>query len=1112
MLHFILGPAGSGKTAIARRLLAQKREEGQDVMLLVPEQYSYETERAVLEQYGEAFFAGIQITSFARLPDAVFRRYGSKNGSRLDDTGRHILMSMALDDTQDYQQMLGGHAAGGELIRRLLLVEKEMKTCSLQPHDLSQAGKSCASSALREKAEETALILSAFEAYVQQSYLDPQDDLMRLCESLTEHPECFSGITLILDSFHGFTEQEYQVLQILMRRCKDLYITLCTDRMGLLPGDDSLFAPVCHTLAVLKNMASQNGIPIAVPQYLTDKPRYQNSELAFLADRFFRTGPQEYEGIPEHIHLLRAAGRYEECMAVGALIRRCVQEKGYRYRDITVIVRDENEYQNALQAAFDQYEIPVFLDRPASVESEPLIRLILAAFDCVQYGFRTDDVMAVLKCGLIPMSLEEIAGMENYVFLWNLRSGDWKTEWTKNPAGFVQDFSEKQKQELAHLEGLRRQLIEPLIHFAEKGKDPTGKEIAAAVYSLLQEYQIETTLPQLAEQLRLSGRLEDARLQERLWEMLMQILDQTAMTLAERKIPLLRYHYLLRQIFRVQRLSSIPQHMDEVTVSVAGRMRAGQPKVVFLLGAVLGKFPRIVGESDGMFSENERKELIRCGLNLHDTLEERIDQERFSAYTSVCSASEEVVVSYPLWDGKEENTPSEIITQILALFPRCPMENARDLPLCVTASSAETLLAQFALRHRDHSAVAASVRTAAQRLPDIQPSVQAVYAASNGVEGKIRDSRTARKLFMEQKISATQIETYYKCPFRYFCRYGLRIKEPLRAELNALQYGNLAHYVLEHMLPQLAENPSIQGDSLQEKVDQWMDRYAQETLGGLSSQTARFQAMFRHYREVIGAVVRYAADEMRATDFTPAYFEQELGQAPVDTLKITLPDGESVEVGGKIDRIDLCRIGEKTYVRIIDYKTGKKDFELSHMLSGMDLQMMLYLCAVLENHLFSPAGILYMPVRTDGNGKIADRMSGMVVENDSVLTKMDHTYRDEGKGAFIPVGKTKAGAFARGSRVISESGMKTALSYTRSRVEIMAKELCKGNIQARPLLVQEHGCSYCPYYAVCGKEYQRFPVEKNKQSPEETLRQMQEEMKEGMLDGNSMDPGPEAGY
>lgn len=1110
MLHFILGPAGSGKTHMARSMLVDAAKAGKDVLLIVPEQYSFETEKTVLETYGESFFAQLAITSFARLPDRIARQVGKSKGQRLDDTGRYILMNLALDDVKDQLTLLQGKSSSGELVQQLLDVSREMKSCAVHPNDLSAAARSSALSSLQEKGKEIALVLEAFDTYVQQSYLDPQDDLERLAEQLAAYPDMFRDAVIIVDSFHGFTQPENKILELLLRRCQDMIVTLCTDRLGLAPGDDTLFAPACHTAGVLRRMAAQNGISVAPPKYLTDRPRFHNEEMSCLEKGFFRTGPEPFDNEPEHIRLFRAAGRYEECMAAGALIRDYVQKRGWHYRDITVVVRDENEYQNALQAAFDQYEIPVFLDRPAPVESEPLMRLVLAAFDCVQYGFRTDDVLAVVKSGLLPLEEDNVARVENYVFLWDIRGKNWKKPWVRNPAGFVRDFSDSQKKELMELEACRNRIMEPLLAFSEKLKHPSGHTLCRAVYELLQDYQVETTLPKLASSLREGGRLEDSRLQSRLWNTLMEVLDQTDAALGEREIPPARYSYFLRQIFRGQDLSSIPQHMDEVTVSVAGRMRPGTPKGVLILGAVLGKFPRAISENGGMLSESERRELIRCGLELRNTSEEAMLEERLSAYMALCAASEDVVVSYPLWSGQEENSPSEIMTQLQTIFPKLRIENVRELPEAITLSSKETFLSQFALRREEHSQLAADLCEAAALLPECQEDVQAIVLSHRGVGSRIENKETARQLFWGQKISATQIETYYKCPFRYFCRYGLHIREPLPAQLNALQYGNLAHYVLEHVLPQLAENPSLE-DNLQELVDTWMDTYAEETLGGLEEQTARFRALFRHYRVVIGEVARYAVEELKATDFVPTWFEEELGEGKVDTLKISLPNGGEMEVGGKIDRIDLCTLDGKTYVRIIDYKTGQKEFELSQMLSGMNLQMMLYLCAIVEKDLFTPAGILYMPIRTPKKEDAPNRMNGILVENDHVLTHMDHTYEENGKGTFIPVSKLKNGSFAKTSRIISESGLRMALAYTKSRVEKMAQELGEGNIQPDPLLIRENGCAYCPYYAVCEKEFGRLEPEKPKMSKEGVLQLMAEEMEGGSSHGNTMDAGPETG-
>ena len=1105
MLHLILGCAGSGKTYRAQNLLYQLAEQGKEnLLLLVPEQYSFESERAMLSLLGPEHAQRVRVMSFTRLADLVFRQYGGLAGKRLDDGGRHILMSLALEETGDHLPLYRRHARTPELTSLMLNVSTEMKQCALSPQKLLDASAAIPDGVLREKTKEIALILSAYDALVARTYLDPLDDLTRLAEKLREEP-FFRGWTVVADSFKGFTAQEFDVLESILRQADDLFVTLCTDRIDDPENGMGLFSLVRKTANRLIRIAKENNISVAAPEKLPEGVRFRNPALAALERGIFRPGRHEDTEKTDAVTIYQARDCYDEAEYTAMTIRRLVLEEGYRYRDFAVIVRSMDSYRISLPAALEQWEVPAFLDRPRSIDAEPLMRLVLSAFRIVRGGFQSDDVFAYLKTGLAGFVQDEISSLENYTFLWKISGRKWKEEWKDNPRGFLEEFGEEEQQELARINELRSRAIVPLEEFAESIRDTDGEGIARAVYRLLERIDAAGSLKKMYRRLKDCGQNELAGQQARLWDMLMEILDQTALVLQDRRMEPQRYAELLRQVIQSGDIASIPQGLDEVTVGVADRVRPHEPKVVFLLGAAQGEFPQMPS-SGGVFSSEERRELIRLGLPLSDTLEDVAVEERFLAYTSMCSPSEKLFITTPSSGmGGEGKSPSEIVSEALSVLPHLCRTNALFLTPQEFAGAAEPAFELTARSWRQDSPLLASL-CEIFREKGWDQRLEALERAGNHTSMRLYSPFCIQDL-MEggRHVSASQIETYHLCRFQYFCRYGLGARERRPAEMNPLEYGSLMHYLLENTLRNEGSEAlaGMSGRSRKKLVAQYIEQYVEKKLGGKEGKTPRFQFLFDRLADSAQVVIGHIAEELMQSRFRPSEYELELRRdGKYRPLRIPLPDGSSVSVEGKIDRLDLLEKDGETYLRVIDYKTGGKEFRLSDVLSGLNMQMLIYLAAVIESTGAQPAGVLYMPatrpfvpaqrnqskeeIRREAEKRL--RMTGLVLDDPEIIEAME----EKAQGKFIPVA-LKDGKPVRRDNVVDRQEMGRIIGYIRKMVARMALTLREGDVAADPVRGSRDACQYCPYFAICGHERDDGGREMLSCGKAEALKRMEQE-------------------
>lgn len=1101
MLQFVTGRAGSGKTEYLRREIVRRSETCGGCMMLVPEQYSFETEKAVLHLAGPEKANSIQVLSFTRLADLIFRTEGGVSGKRLSDGGRRMMMNMAICACQDHLELYGAAGKSGRLTDVMLNAVNEMKMCGVTGAALREAARRQPEDGLCTKLREIALIGETYDAMVAASYLDSRDDLTRLAQKL-ETSSFFQGRYVAVDSFEGFTVQEARVLAQIMCRADTLQVALCTDDLPD-EGEMGLFALVNRTKRSLIRMAQEYGVTRKPDIRLRDPVRYQNKNLAFLEQNMFDA--QEAETSQDHtgIHVFCGADVYEEAEFAAATIRNLVMEENYRYRDFSIICRNAERYNDCLHVSLGKRDIPCFISTPERVDAEPVMRFVLGAFSAVQQGYRTEEILEMLKTRVSGFTAEEISDLENYAYLWRVEGETWLAEFDRHPRGFGREMTKEDVQALARLNTLRAGVTEPLCRFSETTREAGGREISMAVYRLLCDFNLEETLPRYCRLLEQTGKPELADKQLRVWDLLMEILDQMAAILGEHPMPRARYFGLLTEVVRGEDLSEIPQRLDGVLFGTPEQVRQASPKVVFILGAAQGEFP-LLPKVSGAFSDAERKKLIaEFSLPLTDPLEQKTLEERYLAYSVTCAPSRQLYICYPTSIDGQEAAPGELVNAVLDIFPA--LREKKGLPASYYANSAQAAFSKMAALYRVDTAEAATLRELFRQAPGFAGRIEALKRAADLSCEQIADKALPKDFFGDTlTLSPSQIETFYSCRFRYFCQYALGARERRTAEVDAMQYGTVMHYVFERMFTagsfQLSETEE---QELVPEIRKLIHTYADESMGGFDKLSRREQYRMERMAQSAAMLLQHMAEELEQSRFRPAHMEMQLGYgADFPALKIYTPMDTTVYVGGTIDRVDVFESLRGRFVRVVDYKTGQKDFQLSDVLYGLNMQMLLYLAALVENGEAIPAGVLYTPlavpsVLTDYGTEEAEikketdkslKMNGLVLSDAEIVSAMEK----EGQGRFIPVKLAKDGSVAKSNSALRPEELQEILAYSKRLVATMADELLGGDVAAKPMMHQVNSCQYCPYSAVCGREYDEGDVDTEKQAKDDILRQIRE--------------------
>lgn len=1088
MLHLILGRSGSGKTQYIRSLLCELANDGaHGMILLVPEQFSFESERAMLELLGPRDAGRVEILSFSRLVDAVFRVYGGVSGTRIDDGGRIMLMSLALEEAQDHLELYARHKESSALAAKLLDLVAECRQCAVTPADLHRVAGKLPDSVLRRKMHELSLILETYDTLLARSFLDDQDDLTRLNDALLDHP-FFQGRIVAIDAFKSFTVQEQHILSRILSQAQEVYLTLCEDELMDRQNGMGLFSPVQRTAQRVISLAKRQNVPVASPIVLEIPHRFHSEALKALEQGVFRPEAEAFPQKTGDILLCTAQDKASQCDFVARTAKRLLREEGFRCRDMAIIARDADAYREEMTAALRRYGVPVFEDSRQPINSQPLMVFVRAALEAAQ-SFATEPVLRYLKTGLVGFTLEETSELENYMLEWNIGGARLLSPFTQHPEGYGNSFQEQDRQKLAFLNGLRERAVGPLVHLRDSCAETDGAQISRAVYTFLEETEAASHLRALAQALSDGGEAALALEQGRIWDLMMDMLSQCAVALEGHSITLSRFAQLFDAVLAAQDIGTIPQGLDEIPLGSADRMRVSSPRVVFLLGANEGEFPR-TPSSSGVFSDTERRRLIELGLEMTDPYDLQAVEERLLAYQSLSAARERLYVCHTRSDGEgASQTGSVIVSELNRLFPHCIHLDADEEDVLSRIEGVSPAFLLTASRWGKNDPLSAALKGYFASRADYAGRLEGVGRAASHAPMRFENQANARRLFGDHLyLSASRVEVYHKCRFQYFCRYGLDAQPRKIAKLDPLNSGTVVHDVLERLLR--AHSPQhlheMGRERRAEKIKALLLAYLEEKMGGAQEKPKRFSYQFNRLAVVLEEVVGRLCAEFLHSSFVPADFELKIDKdGPVPPYSLLLPDGGTLQIKGSIDRVDRMERDGKSYLRVVDYKSGGKEFLLSDVLNGLNMQMLIYLMCLWQNGKMRygeivPAGILYMPVKStpatlgrdatqteiDKARAKACRMSGMVLDHSLVIDGME----DDGKGIFIPARQEKGGGLK--GTLINLTQLSRLQQKMDDILKEMGKNLHRGEIGAVPSFGAgyDHVCDWCDYKSVCGYE------------------------------------------
>ncbi len=1078
MLRLITGKAGTGKTAAIMDEIRQAvdRKQGSR-LLIVPEQYSHEAERELCLRCGDGLSLYGEVFSFTGLARRIAGRVGGSGRPYLDKGGRLLCMALALRAVAPRLKVYSAAGRRCELQDMLLREVDELKTAAIDAGQLLSAAGKCEGS-LADKLTDMALVLESYEAVVSRGHADPADRLTELSRQI-EKSGMDENTWVYVDGFTDFTRQELEVLFALMKKGVQLTVCLTVDSMT---GDSEIYELSRRSGRALLRQAEELGIPGSVEQLEGETGKAP--ALNFFNDNMFSYSQDCFSGDCSALELYRADSVSAECELAASRALELVREKGCRWRDISVLIRGFEDYRGNLESAFRHYGVPLYTARKSDLLSRPLAALISGVFEIYQSGWAVDEVTSYLRTGLTGLDRDSCDELESYIFTWQLRAPAWERSrsWRQHPDGYGMEYDEGAEQRLKRINASRRFIARPLLAYyqdAEGAETALGQ--ARAFAGLLEKLKLAEILERRSRELMDSGREELAAEYRQLWDICVAALEQFAALLGDNPMDMEQFGKLFLLMLSKYDIGTIPVSLDRVSAGDFDRNRRRSVKHLIVLGASDERLPYIQ-EQAGVFSQEERQRLLEMELDLGGGGDGELWREFSLIYNGLSLPSESLLLSCPAVDAEGgELRPAFVYNRAGAIFDK-EIKRAELSRLRMAAEGPALSLAAAAIKGGG-SREQAAAEYFRQRQPERMARLET--AAKLG-RGRLSPAMVEKLYGKRLRLSASRIDKFASCKFAYFCQYGLRAKPSRPASFSPPEIGSFMHYVLENTareVKNLGGFKAVGQEQLRLLCDKYIEQYVKEELEDFQEKSSRFIYLFRRLKKDVYQVVEDMAAELCRSDFEPLDFELDFSNAQ-DFSPIELDEGdERVRLSGIADRVDGWVHDGKLYIRVVDYKTGKKKFSLSDIWYGMGLQMLLYLFALEKDgkgrygREIVPAGVMYIPARnamvslsrTPETGEAEEkrleeiRRSGLVLEDMELLEAWE---KGEDK-KYIPVKFRSSKPSAESLASLERMGL--LQQHIGRTLRGMARQLRQGSIAADPYYrsQQENACLNCDYYEAC---------------------------------------------
>lgn len=1084
-LRIVYGVSGTGKSSYIFNEISEKlkQDRNNNIYIITPEQFSFTAEEKLLTAVGKQAVVNAEVLTFNRMAYRVINSEGGRTKTNLTNSGKAMLVYNVLDSEKKKLNFIGKNEQN---IDTVLTQITEFKKHNITPQVIEKNINNIDDTYLKLKMQDMYKIYDLYNKAIENNYID-ENDLLTILAHKIEKTKEFYNSEIYIDEFVGFTTQEYEIIRKLMHICKQVTITVCTDKIEQdKEADIDIFYNNKVTLNKIYDIAKEENINIEEPVQLENKYRFKNKELVHLEKDIYAVPYNKYEENVQNINLFLANNPYSEIEQVAKTITRLVKDKNYKYKEIAVITKNIETYSSLCKAIFNKYSIPVFIDEKQDLNKNILVKYIISLLDIFAKNWSYETMFSYLKTGLVDIDEDILYELENYCLRWNIKGSKWyNSDW---------NFYSETQEQIEKINYAREKIVKPLLHLKNSlMKIKNVKNITESIYNFLINQEIDKMIIKKINEFQKEEKPELAKQYETSWQVIMNVFDEITMVLGNENVTFEQYTNILKTGLKNSGLGAIPGTKDQVIFGDVDRSRSHKVRSVFIIGLNDGVFPGSY-KQEGFFNDNDREKLKSEGLELAKGTEEKLYDDNFNIYKAFTTAEENLYLSYSSSDidGKAMRA-SILINKIKKIYKNIQEESdiiEKKSEILLKETTFEELLTKLQ-EYRDGKQIDSIwfnvfnyyMKNDRSRLENSLKSLN-----YTNIPEKI-NKKEIQKLYGDTlTTSISQLEKYSACPFSYYLQYGLKLADKETAKIQPIDTGTFMHEVIDEFFYKIEEQQisikTIDENEINNIIDQIIDEKLNLKKNYIFTMMKKYVILVKRLRKAIKMSMKYIVNSLKYSDFEVLGHEIEFKKGKqYDPIEIELEDGKKVQITGKIDRVDIAKTEDGNYIRIIDYKSSIKNIDLNEVEAGLQLQLLTYVDAMCEKEGTKPAGALYFSLiepiiksskklteeQIEEEIKKQFKMNGLILADVNIVKKMDKTL-ESGNSQIIPAYINKEGNLSDKPNSVNRKQFERLQKYTIKLLKQISESILTGNINIKPyysIKKKSTPCEYCSYKSIC---------------------------------------------
>lgn len=1148
-LEFIIGAASCDRETPlvekARDWLI--KDNSHEVFYLVPNHIKFETEVSVLSklkklspyvELDRMASLQLQVFSFTRLAWYYLQNEASYQEEQLSEASNLMLIRKVLMEEEASLQVFKGEVKKAGFIQQVADLFKELAAGNVETTDLhlmvEALGNSPKEKDFKTKLTEFYLLFEAYQKKLSGKTIGMTEQISQLAAYLPNKD--LSKVMFVVTGFSRFTAKERELIETLVLNAAEVKINLVLDKPYTtnLPEPHNMFFDAGQLYYDFYQFSRKNKIKLYRDTIIKAK---LSTDLGTL-DHYW-THIQEVGGAKqdlsvgkEQIKILEFGDTYSEMRGVAGEIRRLVSSGKYRYKDIEILTRDIDMYDKIAEAVLSSYDVPFYINNELSMKHHPLLEMLVSMFNIHKHNYRYADIMRFLRTELVMPSVEQVVSYEEWQAVRNVHRE--KVDLTENVilAYGYEGFYWTQEKDWLYItydyeEGdieldsqlrmqmasnqVRRSLRDLLVPFYKEIESAkTGRQGAILLYQFLVDSGVASEVGLWRKFAIEEGALEEAKVHEQTWQALMKLLDDYVAILGDDPFDFSEFIVILTTGLEGLTYSKVPTTIDQVTLSAIDMIHEQKNKVTFLIGMTDQTFPKKI-ENKTLFSDDERQMVagyLEEGKFLSKQVKADLIKEPYIAYLAFHSTSDKLFLSYPRGiEGKKDIKPSPYLR---LLSNGLNIETIKEKPLSPSnfdkyrISTYRNLLSDLLplkqLSQLEGEQLAPEYVALEKQLThneSYQLLTQKLFASltAKNIPENLRPESVDALYSSTIHGSVSKIENFNACQYKYFMTYGLKLKERDTFELSPAAAGDFYHDALDQLFKVLIKEQLVLSELTSDELKGITENVLQGVIGdarfAILSASPRMNYIRHQLSQTIQRVSQALREQSRRTGMSTMQTEILFGQIAQKTgingLKIALPDNKSLDIRGKIDRLDKISIGEKDYLAVVDYKSSQHTFDYRDAYFGLTMQMITYLDVALQNAAqlvgtenVKPAGAFYLQVKNPiHSGGLSDEKlekerlkefsyNGLLLDDNQLLDRLDRTLDEDPKSLVFPYNQKKNGDYTS-RQFVSETEIDQLIKKNRENFKAAGTEIFEGSTKLNPANRDNKkiACGFCPYRSIC---------------------------------------------